>query len=266
MGAALLAGAFLICGDVRAADVIKPGDKVTINFTCRLSNGQIAATTDRTLTEDPNATKSAVLVPRGTADPLAMTAGAEQPELGKQSERGFEGEILTRLAGLVVGMKEGESQSFLLEASPIPAKSKEEAMVMQISRERLRPKDVKMTREEYLQQTGREAEVGQPYRVDRAIAIPCQVVSVSPEEVMVKCRLENGARVETPFGEGVVTESEKGYRITINAKIGHLVRTGGFVGRIAKVDDRMITIDYSHPFGYEALKCEVKTQNKEQRD
>jgi FKBP-type peptidyl-prolyl cis-trans isomerase 2 len=39
------------------------------------------------------------------------------------------------------------------------------------------------------------------------------------------------------------------------------VRSGGMIGRIVQVTDRMITIDYSHPFGYETLKCEVKVED-----
>jgi len=71
-------------------------------------------------------------------------------------------------------------------------------------------------------------------------------VSASPE-----------AQIQTPFGPGKVTEAPTDLKITIDARVGSLARTGPLVGRVAAVDDNSITLDYGHPFGGEELNCDV---------
>jgi len=261
VGAALLAGAFLICGDARADEIVKPGDKVRIDFTCRLSNGEIAATTDRALASDDGVKKASIFQARKSEEPLVITAGPDEKTYGKRGARGFEGEIVAEMANAVVGMNPGGTKS--LEVKRERAKPQgNEPMVLEMARVRIRPKEVKMTPEEYRGRTGKDPEVGQGYTVDPAT--PGKVESVSDQQVVIRFHAEPGKKVKTPLGEGEIRETAKNYEIVIDAKRGDLVRSGPMVGRIMDVDERVITIEYSHPLGYEELKCEVKVHSIEQ--
>jgi FKBP-type peptidyl-prolyl cis-trans isomerase 2 len=263
MGAALLAGAFLICGDARAADVIKPGDKVKIDFTCRLANGEIAATTDKRITEDTNVKKSSVFQPRKSDEALAITAGQDEAVYGKTGERPFEGEIVAEMGTAVVGMTPGETRNLNIKRDRRNPQGNE-PLFLDMARIRTRPKEMRMTADEYQSRTGKAPEVGHEYLMDPAV--PGKVTSIKGGEVVMEFSAKPGTRVKTPLGEGEIRETEKNYEIVIDAKKGDLVRSGAMVGRIVQVTDRIITIDYGHPFGYEALKCEVKIQSTEQRD
>jgi FKBP-type peptidyl-prolyl cis-trans isomerase 2 len=263
MGAALLAGAFLICGDLKAADVIKPGDKVKIDFTCRLGNGEIAATTDKKISADTNIRKSSVFQPRQDDEALVITAGQDEAVYGKTGERPFEGEIVAEMGTAVVGMTPGETKNLNIKRDPRNPQGNE-PMFLDMARVRTRPKEMKMTADEYQSRTGKAPEVGQEYTMDPAV--PGKVSSISGGEVVVRFKAVSGTRVKTPLGQGEIRDGEKQYEIVIDAKKGDLVRSGGMIGRIVQVTDRMITIDYSHPFGYEALKCEVRAQSIEQTD
>jgi FKBP-type peptidyl-prolyl cis-trans isomerase 2 len=269
MGVVFFAGLAILCRPATASEPAKPGDKVKMHFTCMLPNGKIAATSEAKVTEDGSLPKASIFVAREATEPLVVEAGDDCSSCGNPEERVFEEAIMASIAREVVGMRQGESQTLNLGAqlhrSVDPSKSMSNEGVLQINRERIRPKRIVMTREEYRQNSGKEPEETQPYSPWRTAAIPCNVASVSEKEVIVQCRSENGARVATPFGEGIVSETDKGFRILIDAKVGHLIRSGGFVGRIVNVDDRMITIDYRHPFGGETLKCEVKIDSIEQR-
>lgn len=262
MGAALLAGAFLICGDSKAADVIKPGDKVKIDFTCRLGNGEIAATTDKKITADPNIKKSEVFVSRRSDEPLVITAGRDEKTSGKRGQRGLEGEIVADLSEAVVGMKPGETRSLEVKRERIRPQGNE-PMSLEMARVRVRPKEVRMTLDEYRNRTAKDPQVNQDYTIDPSF--PGKVVEVSGGQVVIRFSAQPGNKIKTPLGEGVIRETDRNFEIVIDAKRGGLVRSGGMVGRIVVVDDRMITIDYSHPLGYEELKCEVQVDSIEQR-
>jgi FKBP-type peptidyl-prolyl cis-trans isomerase 2 len=124
---------------------------------------------------------------------------------------------------------------------------------------RQRVKEMRFTPDEYRLRTGKVAEVGQPFVIDPAV--PGKVSSVTESEVLVRFFAKTGDKVATPFGEGTVRESSDRYDIVIDAHPGALVRSGGLVGRIASVDDRFINIDYSHPFGGEALLCDILVES-----
>ncbi len=67
----------LHCPNLPAAEtgLVKPGDKVGIQFTCRFKNGEIAASTSSAVAADTSLRKSAVFLPRSKDDPLEAVAG-----------------------------------------------------------------------------------------------------------------------------------------------------------------------------------------------
>jgi FKBP-type peptidyl-prolyl cis-trans isomerase 2 len=141
-------------------------------------------------------------------------------------------------------------------ASGVPAGLKHEDRFIQMVRVRQRPKFVRMTPEEYKTRTRKDPQVDQPYVIDPVV--PGKVASVGEKEVVIQFSAQPGQEVKTPLGKGVIRESEKHWEIVIDSKKGDLVRFGPMVGRIVDVDERMITIDCGHPFGGEALSCEVE--------
>jgi FKBP-type peptidyl-prolyl cis-trans isomerase 2 len=116
-----------------------------------------------------------------------------------------------------------------------------------------------MPRGDYEFRARKTAEVGQSFAIDPSF--PGRVESVTDKEVVIRFSAEPGSVIETPFGTGRIREEGENYKVDIDAREGKLVRTGNKIGRISKVDDKVIVIDYRHPFGYEALICDV-TLNK----
>jgi FKBP-type peptidyl-prolyl cis-trans isomerase 2 len=251
------------CATIQPAEPIKPGDKVGVDFTCRLANGEIAATTDKAIASDKRVKKATIFQARKSDEPLVITAGPDEKIYGKRGSRGFEGEIVAEAAEAVVGMRPGETRHMEIRRERNKPMGNE-PMVLEMARIRTRAKEVRMTPAEYKGRTGKDPEVGQSYTMDPAV--PGKVESVSDQQVVIRFHAEPGKKVKTPLGEGEIRETGKDYEIVINAKQGDLVRSGGMVGRIVEVGERMITIDYGHPLGYEELKCEVTAQSIEQRD
>lgn len=236
---------------------IEQGDIADIRFICRLANGEVAAASDNSATDRSGIRKSAVFMSRGQDGPLPIKAAASVPAQPEGKEKAFEWEIVDRLAVALAGMKEGESRNLKIESENLPERSKEDYSV-RIARVRERLKETKMTVDEYQYRTGKAPVVGEPFVLDPTV--PGRVEKVAGEEVVLHFTAKDGEKVETPFGPGRIKESEKAYEIEIDAKAGELVRSGPFVGRIEAVDDKSITIDYRHPFGGEALSCEVTVE------
>lgn len=240
-------------GDVADAGKIKiaqAGDYADIRYLCKLPNGEVVAATDRVAKDQP---KSAVFSSRDEEGPFSVTVAVPLPELPPGIDMAFEAEITYRLAEAVVGMKEGERRQVKLTAQDILTRS-EKSYVARLSRIRKRLKEMEMPLGDYQLRAQRSPEVGQPFAIDPAF--PGQVETVTDQKVVIRFA-KPGDVIETPFGRGHIRETEKNYEIEIDARKGTLVRAGNIVGRIADVDDQVITLDFRNPFGGETLICDV---------
>jgi FKBP-type peptidyl-prolyl cis-trans isomerase 2 len=185
---------------------------------------------------------------------MSITAGTSLPDSPAGKELAFEEEIANRLAGVIVGMKEGETRTVKLSAEDQPERRSED-YVTSVARVRERAKEVRMNTGDYKFRSGQYPEVGQTFHFDPAVS--GRVENVTQDEVIVRFSAHTGDIVPTPFGPGHIRETEKAYQIEIEARRGDLVRSGPLVGRITGVDDRYITIDYRNPFGGAILTCDV---------
>jgi FKBP-type peptidyl-prolyl cis-trans isomerase 2 len=246
------------CPDLPAAetDLIKPGDKVGIQYTCRFKNGEIASSTSTEVARNTEP-KSSIFLPRSKDDPIAVTAEESSKSQPPHGFIAFEDEIVTQLAHSITGMPMDGSRTIELHTDRITGlPPKDESL--QLARVRVRPKEIKMTADEFKTRTGKEPAVGA--EVTSGAEIPGKVVSVSENVVLVRYSVHPGSVIDMPFGKATVRENEKNYEIVIDPTIGKLVRMQALVGRISEVQDQMFTVDYGHPFGGETLTCDVKVE------
>ncbi len=238
------------CSGVPA--VVKNGDQVELGFTCRLPNGELAATTkpDSAFGDDR---KSPFYLIRNGSDTVTLTAGVQKSDL-KQDRVSFEEEIMKRLGITLAGLKEGEQSVRELQAERYPATSSKDRFV-RMATVRKRQKEMRLSLEEYSNRTGKTPEVGQRLVIDPLV--PGRVSEVTEKEVVVLIAPEPGKPLTTPFGPVTVRETATHFELEIKAEKGRLVRTGGMVGRISAVEGDSFEIDYGHPFGGEKLNCDV---------
>lgn len=240
-------------GRPESSRIVQPGDSADINYLCRLKTGELVASTKKPPEDQP---KSGVFLPGEKSGPVSVTAGAPFPQLPGGQEMTFEDEIIYRLAGTVVGMREGEKLEVKLAAQEIPTRS-ERNYVVRLARVRTRPKELTIPEDEYREKTRKTPEVGQTFTLYPEF--PGRVEAVRDREVVVRFA-KRGDTVETPFGTGHIRDTGEDYKIEIDARKGALVRTGPLMGRISEVDEQAITVDYRNPFGGEALTCDVTVE------
>jgi FKBP-type peptidyl-prolyl cis-trans isomerase 2 len=242
--------------DMPKTSLVQTGDLVDLRFLCRLQSGEVVAATDRSLGQRPDVPKSTIFLMRDKDGPVSVKADVLLPMMERPAgkELAFEDEIVERLAGAVLGMKEGEDRTVRLTAQEAPERRPED-YVMKVARVRVRSKEMRMSIDEFRSRIGWSPEAGQTVLFDPAI--PGRVETVMSDEAVIRFSAQPGAVTSTPFGPGHIRETEKAYEIVIDARKGALVRTGMLVGRIVDVDENYITIDYRHPFGNEVLVCDV---------
>ncbi|MGO9018928.1 MAG: hypothetical protein ACLQVJ_11315 [Syntrophobacteraceae bacterium] len=237
-------------------DLVKPGDKVGIQYTCRFKNGEIASSSSAAVAQNTEP-KSAIFLARNIDDPIAVTAEKSSKSQPLHDFIAMEDEIVIQLAHSITGMPLNGSRTIELHADRIERLQPQDEF-LQLARVRVRPKEIRMTGEAFKTRTGKEPAVGAEFTSDPLM--PGKVVSVSENVVLIRFSAQPGSVVETPFGKATVRENEKNYEIVIDPSVGKLVRMEALVGRISEVQDQMFTVDYGHPFGGETLTCDVKVE------
>ena len=232
--------------------VVGLGDRVAVGFTCRLPNGELAATT---LTDGKVAAerKSPLYLPQTGSETLEVTALQPVPEPYPDRQQ-FELEIVRRLAGRIAGMKEGEHALLELQADSYPKEGSKDGG-LRIARVLKRPMERRIDIGSYASRKLTVPEIGKKVMLDSNV--PATVTEVTDKEVVMRAMVEPGHEYLTPFGPAVARVTADGYELAIDAKPGRLVRTGTMVGRISAVDGDMMTLDFNHPFAGEKLACNV---------
>jgi len=243
------------CATTEKGKPVAAGDQVGVNFTCRLKNGDIAVSTSKEITGNAALPKSAIFLPRKDDGALTITAGRNAREKAADDNISFEDRVTGLIAAEVVGLTPGEKLAVQFRAERREKDSKGQENTIQINRVNYRPRDMEMAKSELLARTGKAPVEEQ--EVDLGEGMRAKVVSLSGDNAKLRVSASPEAQIQTPFGPGKVTEAPTDLKITIDARVGSLARTGPLVGRVAAVDDNSITLDYGHPFGGEELNCDV---------
>jgi FKBP-type peptidyl-prolyl cis-trans isomerase 2 len=249
---------WIALGGCATAQSVKPvavGDRVGVNFTCRLSSGEIAITTDRAVTQDPSLPKSALFVPRELDGPLEITAAASATEGPSDLYAAFEDRVVQRLSCAVVGMAPGETRTLAVTAEREDLGLKLEDVYLKMSRVRHRPKEFSVDEGAFAGRMRQALVVGED--VDLEEGLTARVISVEDGKVLLSLAALAGRELRTPFGPATLREGADDMEITIDPQVGKLVRSGPLAGRISSADDASFTLDYGHPFGGEELTCEI---------
>ena len=257
--------AALVCVPLGACStsrsVVGSGDTVSVSFSCRLPNGELAVTT-RSEADVAGERKSPLYLQRIGPETLEITAAEVPRRNGIEGIKDFELVVLDLLAPKTAGMPVGEKRTLVLDAPRYEGLPKNEESAS-IPRSRHYKKIITMTPGEYAAVAGHSAEIGQTYFVDPVI--PGTVSEVTDKEVVIRTSAKVGDIVSTPFGTGKIQENETEYFFDIEAVKGTLVRSDTMVGRVVNGSDKTIDLDYGHPFGGESLLCDVSVTSIEKR-
>ena len=255
---AMAAAMALNSGPARSAEGpgerVKPGDHVGIFYTCRTETGQVVATNRDDPVPSGFEKEKPIFKHRFSGQAVAITAGSgDAPD---DWNRGIEANILNHLAGKITGMRRGESAEFVIRARETETISTGDTTgrILRLSRILSVPLKIEGSEEQYRRTMGKAPVKGARFPYPPGFEA---IIEKAGGGTVILALEPPGETVRTDFGPGTVTREEDRYRVNLDARIGTLVASGPFLGRIVSADDKQFAIDYGHPFGGQALKCRV---------
>jgi FKBP-type peptidyl-prolyl cis-trans isomerase 2 len=236
---------------------VKQGDIAMVDYTCRLTSGEVVLTTREEIARD-NASHAAIFIPFKKYVPADLIAGGPDIYPRFDKLKMFEWEVAAQVAQAIVGMKVGENNTIVLKAD-VPPNLNEDDRYSILGRVVRREKDQKVALKALKDKLGHAPVIGeQAFSFDGFVGT---VKGIADKEAIIHIEVQDGRIVDQPFGKGVIKDYPDHYDILANAQEGHLVRTASQVGRIIKVTETTFTIDYGHPFGFEDLMCDVRIES-----
>jgi FKBP-type peptidyl-prolyl cis-trans isomerase 2 len=247
----LFAAALCMEGCASPAQTVRTGDHVKVHYTCRIPDGKVAITTRGEIAGDKAVLAEDVFLPFREYGPEEMTAGDLKPN----KNGSFELEIENGITSSVVGMKPGEARTVTLKGRYLEALPESERYI-KLSRIRHRPKETTVSVKALSKNLGHDPVIGEKaFSYD---GVDGFVKSVEGDKAVIRLDVKEGSTVRTPFGKGMIKDRGETYDIEIDAKVGHIVRSGTIMGRIVAVDPDNFTLDYGHTFGGEELTCDME--------
>ena len=244
-------------------DRVLPGETVAVDYTCRLPDNTILATTLPAVDRDNNQPKAGAYLPIEKRGPATVTAGApgsaEEARMAARQPILLETAIGRGLSPLLAGLAKGRTHHLTLTADIVPG-IPPGSRFLKMARVRLRPKQRRYPLKAYIAYTGLQPHVGDTTDYDQVFTET--VLAVTETEVVSQLAVKAGATYDTPFGSGTVEDRGDRYAIVLRTDVGDLVGTGGIIGRIISVNDRHFTVDFGHPLGGRTLSCEVTVRHK----
>ncbi|MEW6219717.1 MAG: hypothetical protein AB1634_09335 [Thermodesulfobacteriota bacterium] len=247
-----IAGLILGLGAAGPASAIEAGSAVAVSFTCRMTDGTVAASTEPSWSQEGVKGLAPIFLKPAKPGPVTLTAGAT---VRLNPEAGFEEAVQAYLAAELPAAPLGQPWTVTIEDPPRSAGGQ----VIKLARVRKRPKEERMTADEYNRRTGKTPAVGASHTIDPAV--PGTITAVGQDgQVTIVYTAAPGTPLTTPFGPAVIRDGGQTWEIVIDAQPGRLVRVGPLVGRITETAEETFTADFSQPLAGEALTCEVTAQ------
>ena len=240
-------------------NVVKAGEHVRVNYTCRAKNQAVVDTTEQVVAEDKTIEKSRVFWERDVYVPIAIVAGKDQPDPVEGKLKPLEPEIHSRLAHAIVGKPKNRPLELVI-ASDVPKDMNSMNRFLTIPRVRITPVIRTITLEQFKQVNRREPKLNEVFSQDGKPY--AEIIDIDSEKVSYKVLIDQQQGMESPWGRVTLGINGDSLIATIHSKVGMLVRSGGVIGRVAKVTEKSISVDYGYPFGEEQLKCTVTVLEK----
>ena len=234
--------------------VIKAGDRVQVQITCRELSGDLILTTLSDVAGDTGRKKSVIYKAPKKFEPLRVVAGKSEMYAGKDRLKSFNRMLTAKLSEALVGMKVGENVILTFHA-PVPKELPEEERYITLTTNRKVDKKVSGPKSAFIEKGKPGPLLGQ--EIIEANGVIRKITAVNEDTVELAITGKDGDTVDTPWGKGIMHDEGQEWRLEIIPRIGRLVRIGPYVGRINSVQKDRYTVDFGCPFGNESIECDI---------
>lgn len=231
------------------------GERLALQYTCRLPDGSLAATTHKNIAEDPDVKKSEIFSPRRVYHPAEIVVPASPEQITVDYVGSLEEKIVQSLARKALELPVSRQVEVELTGT-VPENIPDDERFMQMGRQVKLPRRMAVPLAEYQKEYPKPPVPGEILGADENFST--MVEKVEGEAVHLLFSSAPGATRKTVYGIEHFTQEEEEFLVRLEVKPGDVLRTGPLVGRISSVEQESFTIDYGHPFGGETLSCQVQ--------
>jgi FKBP-type peptidyl-prolyl cis-trans isomerase 2 len=235
---------------------VTAGENITIEYTCKTEDGKLAATSYKTVAEDPAQTFSPLFTPLNNYLPASEKVPTPQQAMPLHPKMCFE-EILEKLISRqAAGAPFDAPQNMSIAGELIPGISGGDRYLLlnrTTKKNRLQTLPVKGFEGKF----GATPVMGIKYDSPEQPGMSATVENMEGDKVVILHSAEPGTVLPTHFGRQIVTQVGNTLEFKTDATLGAIIRSAGMIGKVSKVDDETIEIDYGHSSGFTPLTCDV---------
>lgn len=234
---------------------VKPGERISIDYTCRTPDGELAATTHQDVAEDKGLTHSPFFISLATYLPASQTAPPTQQGPPLTATMSFEEMLEMLIARQAVGKPLETPETITVAGDLIPGISGGDRYLgMNRTYNVPRKKTIPITH--FTQTYNAQPEAGKEFN-STTPGITVTVESIDGDQVSLCYNAKPGSASSGPFGANVITQADDTFEIKTDAKLGTIVRSSGMIGKITEVSESTFKLDYGHSTGFTPLTCDV---------
>jgi FKBP-type peptidyl-prolyl cis-trans isomerase 2 len=235
---------------------IKAGENIIIEYTCKTTDGKLAATSDKTVAENPSQIFSPLFAPLNNyLSPCEKVPVPQQYPL-LHPRMGYEEMLEKLISRQASGAPLNTPQNFSISGELIPGISGGDRYLLLnriTKKKRLQTLSVRSFEEIF----GATPVMGINYDSQAEPGITATVEKIEGDMVVILNSAEPGTVLPSYFGRQVVTQIGDTLEFRTDTPVGNIFRNSGMIGRVSRVDDDTIEIDYGHSSGFIPLTCEV---------
>lgn len=239
---------------------LQPGNKVAVDYTCRLANGSLVETTRAHLAGNETLAKSVLFSLRDDYSPFIIQAPEQPKPLPILPFDPLEQKIIKAIINRMKELRLGQTNTLHLaseEVKDFEPRERFVSMARHFTMERM----VEMKMDDFMANYANTPRT-MGTKVDEGTAYPGVIRGVNDTTITIYYSAVPGATTPSILGPAPLKELDADhFEVNIPVQPGQLVqRVGGLPGRITSVDKDMFTIDFGQTFAGETLSCEAEVQ------
>ncbi len=240
--------------EIRENALAGKGDMLSIHYTCKTLSNKLVDTTYPDVIEDKTVKTSQAFKTLIKPGPVNIAAGEKNPLQTEGVVKRFRPELLTLISHSLVGKKIGEKYLVKVE-SGVPEGLKPFSRYIKTKRKRTSSVIRKGSIKYFRQAKHRDPIAGEV--VERDDGRKIKIIGVEEEKYTYEILLDS-LSIDSPWGPANVKRKNRELNMVIDAEVGTLVMMNGNMGKIIKVTDEDIIVDYGYPLGEECLLCTIE--------
>ncbi len=252
------------CAGIKSSGTpVISGEKLYVDYICSIDGKGLVNTTLKAVAQDQSIRKSRIFTERQAFFPLLITAGQMESKKETGKILPFYQVLGNQIDAGLVGKDKDRFYDMTFDPGLFPGVSNRQRYDA-VDRVREVPRTRLLSVDSYKKDHGAEPVAGTKLYTDDGQAY-AEITSVNNGKYSLKLIINDRLVRKVPWGTARIEGDDKKATVTIDSKVGMLVRDGYRIGRVVEITDTAIVVDYGHPFGGYPLKCRVKAFSEDEQ-